>query len=59
MTSHRAVTLIEEHSLKDGLRVADALIAATAHEAALPLVTGHHKHFRSIGGLAVIPFRAS
>lgn len=57
MTSHRALSLIEEHSPKDGLRLADALIAATALEATLPLVTGNSRHFRSIAGLAVIPSR--
>lgn len=57
--SHQAVMLIEDHALKDGLRLADALIAATALDAGLPLVTGNFKHFKPIAGLDVIPFRAS
>lgn len=59
ITSHRAATLVEQHSLRDGLELADALIAATALEANLPLTTGNDRHFRPIAGLSVKPFRAS
>jgi len=53
-----AVELIEQHALAHGIQVADALIAATAIEADLPLCTGNAKHFRPIRGLARVAFRA-
>ena len=55
--SHVALSLIEAHALGDGLRVADALIAATAREAALPLATANARHFKAIAGLEVKTFR--
>jgi predicted nucleic acid-binding protein len=55
--SHVALSLIEAHAVGKGLRVADALIAATAREAALPLATGNARHFRVIAGLDVNVFR--
>jgi predicted nucleic acid-binding protein len=54
---HVALSLIEAHALGQGLRVADALIAATAREAALPLATGNVRRFRAIAGLEVKVFR--
>jgi len=55
--SHVALSLIEAHALPGGLRVADALIAATALAEALPLATGNVRHFKTIAGLEVKPFR--
>lgn len=55
--SHVALSLIEAHVLGDGLRAADALIAATAREAAVPLATGNARHFKAIAGLEVKAFR--
>ena len=55
--SHLAATLVEEHALKDGLQVADALIAATAREHGLILATGNVRHFRSISALDLKAFR--
>jgi predicted nucleic acid-binding protein len=55
--SHVALSLIEAHALGGGLRVADALIAATARAAALPLATGNARHFKAIAGLEVKAFR--
>ena len=55
--SHLAATLVEERALKDGLRVADALIAATARESGSVLATGNIKHMRSIPALDVKTFR--
>jgi predicted nucleic acid-binding protein len=55
--SHVALSLIDAHALGDGLRVADALIAATAQEAALPLATCNARHFRGIAGLELKVFR--
>jgi len=49
---------VEEHALKDGLQVADALIAATAREHGLILATGNVRHFRSIPTLSLKAFRA-
>jgi len=42
---------MEQHALKDGLELADALLAATAVEYALPLSTGNVKHYRSLAGV--------
>lgn len=56
-TSHAALSLVEAHALADGLRVADALIAATAREAGMPLATANIRHFRVIAGLELKAFR--
>ena len=55
--SHRASLYIEEFALNSGLQLPDALIAATAMEKSLPLVTGNVKHFKVIPGLQVKAFR--
>ena len=55
--SHLAATLVEEHALKHGVQLADALIAATARETASVLVTGNVRHFRVIPALQLKPFR--
>lgn len=54
---HRASIYLEEHVLKDGMAMADALIAATAVERSLVLCTGNGKHFRVINDLEVEVFR--
>jgi hypothetical protein len=43
----KAITLLEDLGLSHGLRLADALIAATALVHGLPLLTGNRKHFPS------------
>lgn len=48
---HRAAIYIEEHSLKSGLTAADALIAATATENNLTLISSNKKHFKHIPDL--------
>lgn len=48
---HRAAIYVEEHSLSSGLRSGDAIIAATAIENNLPLISGNAKHFRCIPNL--------
>lgn len=50
--SDRAVSLIEAHALSDGLKLADALIAATAIECGLTLLTGNMRHFLRVAGLS-------
>lgn len=55
--SHVALSLIEAYALSAGLRAGDALIAATAREAALPLATANARHFRVIAGLELKVFR--
>jgi predicted nucleic acid-binding protein len=54
---HRAVIYMEQHALRSGLRVADALIAATAVENSQPLLTGDSRHFRTIAGLDLVAFK--
>jgi hypothetical protein len=55
--SDRAVLLVETHFLADGLRMADALIAATAFHHQLPLASANVKHFACSSGLTVEPFQ--
>ena len=57
--SHLAVTFIEEHALKLGIQLADALIAATARETSSVLATGNVRHFRTIPALQLKAFRAA
>jgi predicted nucleic acid-binding protein len=45
---HRASIYIEEYTLANGIRAGDAIIAATAVENSLPLITGNKKHFSLI-----------
>ncbi|MBK6974920.1 MAG: type II toxin-antitoxin system VapC family toxin [Sterolibacteriaceae bacterium] len=54
--SGRAVALVETHFLGGGLRMADALIAATAIEHRLALASANVKHFAPIAGLEVEQF---
>lgn len=56
---HRASIYLEAHVLRDGMTMADALIAATAAEKSLILCTGNVKHFRVIEDLQIEAFRAS
>ncbi len=52
-----AVSLIEEHAPAHGLQLAEALIAATARQTGLPLVSGNSKHFGPIPALDLRSFR--
>jgi predicted nucleic acid-binding protein len=45
---HRALIYVEEYTLAHGLRAGDAIIAATAVENNLTLVSGNSKHFKPI-----------
>jgi predicted nucleic acid-binding protein len=53
---HRAMVYIEEYGLASGLRAGDALIAATATENNLTLLSGNTKHFKPIRGLRLKAF---
>jgi len=48
---NRAIIYIEEHGLKSGIGLADALIAATAVENNLQLCTSNRKDFKNIAEL--------
>lgn len=54
--SRRAAALIDELALSHGLRLADALIGATAVEHRATLLTGNVKHFSAVEGLRVEAF---
>lgn len=54
---HRALIYIEEYGLKVGMCVADALVAATAVENHLTLITANRKHYRPIADLEINIFR--
>jgi predicted nucleic acid-binding protein len=56
--TQRAVSLMETLALSHGLQVTDALIAATALEHRLTLLSGNIKHFASIEGLQIERFEA-
>jgi len=48
---HRALIYIEEYALSSGLRSGDAIIAATAVENNMALVSSNAKHFKPIKDL--------
>jgi predicted nucleic acid-binding protein len=54
--SERAMQLIDQHAMSNGLQLGDALIAATALEQRLQLLTGNRKHFAPIAGLTLERF---
>ena len=53
-TCDLAIELIEEHSGRDGLRLADSFIAASCLVHSLPLLTLNRRHFQNIDGLELI-----
>ncbi len=53
-TCDTAVDLIEKHSETDGLRLADALIAATCLVHDLDLLTLNRRHFQKVANLKLI-----
>ena len=54
---HRASIYVEEYSLSSGVRAGDAIIAATAVENNLTLVSSNAKHFKAIKDLNLKVFR--
>ena len=57
--SLQATQLVEAHFLSHHLQLADALIAATALEHKLALLTSNTRHFQPIKDLRLEAFRAS
>ena len=55
--SHRAMIFIEEHALRSGIQLADALVFATACEHSLTLCSANQKHFQSIQSLDAKVFK--
>ena len=56
VTTQQAIALTESLTLRHGLQMGDALIAATAFEQRLTLLTGNIKHFRAVSGLQLEAF---
>ena len=54
--THRAIDLMEAITLSHGLQMGDALIAATALDHGLPVLTANVKHFGAVQGLKVEAF---
>lgn len=55
--SRRATTLLEQHAISHGLRVVDALIAASGLETSSSIATANIKHYRPISTLNIIQFK--
>ena len=55
ITQH-AIALMESLALSHGLQMGDALIAATALEHRLPMLTGNVKHFAAVEHLLIEGF---
>jgi len=55
---HRAAVYIEEYTMACGLMAADAIIAATAIENNLQLMSGNKKHFKCIKELSFKEFKS-
>jgi predicted nucleic acid-binding protein len=54
--TQRAIDLMEAITLSHGLQMGDALIAATALDHGLPVLTANVKHFGAVQGLKVEAF---
>ncbi len=54
--SNQATTLLKTYCLSHGLLIADALIAATAIERGIPLLSKNQRDFRFIQELTLLPY---
>ncbi len=54
---HRALVYVEEYSLSSNMRAGDAIIAATAVENNMVLVSSNVKHFKVVNELQLKAFR--
>lgn len=54
---HRALIYVEEHALSSNMKSGDAIIAATAIENNMTLVSSNVKHFKVINGLKLKEFK--
>ncbi|GAB4159030.1 MAG: hypothetical protein Fur0046_38490 [Cyanobacteria bacterium J069] len=52
----RATQLLQDYFLSHGLLIPDALIAATAIEHQIPLLTKNQRDFRFISDLTLLPY---
>ena len=54
---HRALIYVEEYSLSSNMRAGDAIIAATAVENNMTLVSSNIKHFKAVKDLQLRNFK--
>ena len=54
---HRAAMYVEGYALSDGLRVADALIAASAVQSGSALMTANTRHYKCIPDIVLERYR--
>ena len=54
---HRALIYVEEYTLSANMRAGDAIIAATAVENNLPMVSSNAKHFNAVKELQLKIFK--
>ena len=54
---HRALIYVEEYALSSSMRAGDAIIAATAVENNLPMVSSNAKHFKAVKELQFRVFK--
>jgi len=54
---HRALIYVEEYGISSGMRAGDAIVAATAVENNLPLMSGNAKHLKVVKDLDLHVFR--
>lgn len=54
---HRAAIYVEQHALASGVRLGDALLAATAVEHGSVLCTANRKHYKAVEELDLKVFR--